>query len=87
MLTRKLFYASINFNFDLLQGICKRKTDTSRYMMDVNEDTFLRRLNFSHQQKLSRILDINGVWEILAARIPTKPDLLFQPNVEWEPRY
>ncbi|RUS86445.1 hypothetical protein EGW08_005823, partial [Elysia chlorotica] len=56
-------------------------------MMNISEETYLRRLTPSHQQKLSCILDINSVWEILATRIPTKPDLLFHPNAEWEPRY
>lgn len=55
--------------------------------MDINEETFLRNLSHSHKQKLSQILDINCAWESFAARVPTKPDLLFFPNEEWVPWY
>ncbi|GFN74162.1 pentapeptide repeat-containing protein, partial [Plakobranchus ocellatus] len=54
---------------------------------DVNEDTFLRKLAPSHEQKLSSILDTQDSWEVVVARIPTNPDLLFNPHEEWKPRY
>ncbi|GFR99268.1 interleukin-1 receptor-associated kinase 4, partial [Elysia marginata] len=63
------------------------KDRENTFRMNISEETFLRNLVPSHQRKISQILDIHSAWETFAARIPTRPDLLFQPNAEWQPRY
>lgn len=48
----------------------------------ITEDTYVRHLPFSSILNLSSMLDTDGLWEQLAVRIPTKPDLLFNNEDE-----
>ncbi|CAG5134061.1 unnamed protein product [Candidula unifasciata] len=54
----------------------------------VTEETYLRDLPYSALAVLAETLDINGLWERLASRIPTKPDQLFTATeANFDPRY
>ncbi|XP_059144012.1 interleukin-1 receptor-associated kinase 4-like [Physella acuta] len=48
----------------------------------ITEDSYVRHLPFSSILNLSSMLDTDGLWEQLAVRIPTKPDLLFNNQDE-----